>query len=86
MEKREIIVVSEHNIGTLCGIIFMRKIIQGPPLYIEIQIYSKHENEDLVPVEEETISTSPSPLEFHEVGPSKKEEDEEVNFQEPHFI
>ena len=33
----------------------------------------KHENEDLVVVEEETRSTSPSPLELHEVGPSKKE-------------
>ena len=50
------------------------------------QIYSKHENEDLVAVEEETISTSPSPLELHEVGPRKKEEDEEVHLQEPHFI
>ena len=46
----------------------------------------KHENEDLVAVEEETRSTSPSPLELHEVGPSKKEEDEEVHLQEPHFI
>ena len=33
----------------------------------------KHENENLVAVEEETRSTSPSPLELHEVGPSKKE-------------
>ena len=41
----------------------------------------KHENEDLVAIEEETRSTSPSPLEFHEVGPSKNEEDEEVHFQ-----
>ena len=32
----------------------------------------KHENEDLVAVEEETRSTSPSPLELHEVGPRKK--------------
>ena len=32
----------------------------------------KHENEYLVAVEEETRSTSPSPLELHEVGPSKK--------------
>ena len=39
-----------------------------------IQISSKHENEDLVAIEEETISTSPSPLDLHEVGPSKKEE------------
>ena len=46
----------------------------------------KHENEDLVAVEEETISTSPSPLDLHEVGPSKKEEDEEVHLQEPHFL
>ena len=46
----------------------------------------KHENEDLVAVEEETRSTSPSPLELHEVGPSKKEEDEEVHLQEPHFL
>ena len=43
------------------------------------QISSKHENEDLVAVEEETRSTSPSPLELHEDGPSKKEEDEEVH-------
>ena len=46
----------------------------------------KHENEYLVAVEEETISTSPSPLELHEVGPCKKEEDEEVHLQEPHFL
>ena len=46
----------------------------------------KHENEDLVAVEEETRSNSPSPLELHEVGPSKKEEDEEVHLQEPHFL
>ena len=51
-----------------------------------IQIYSKHENEYLVPFEEETRSTSPSPLELHEVGPSKKEEDEEVQLHEPHFL
>ena len=51
------------------------------------QISSKHENEYLVAVEEETRSTSPSPLELHhEVGPSKKEEEEEVHLQEPHFI
>ena len=43
-----------------------------------IQNSIKHENKYLVAVEEETISTSPSPLELHEVGPSKKEEDEEV--------
>ena len=36
----------------------------------------KHEHEYLVAVEEETRSTSPSPLELHEVGPSKKEDDE----------
>ena len=46
----------------------------------------KHENEDLVAVEEETRSTSPSPLELHEVGPSKKEEYEDSHLQEPHFI
>ena len=46
----------------------------------------KHENQDLVAVEEETRSTSPSPLELHEVGPSKKEEDEEVHLQEPNFL
>ena len=39
----------------------------------------KHEKEDLVAVEEETISTSPSPLELHEGGPSKKEEDAEIH-------
>ena len=27
--------VSEHDLGTLCGIIFMSTIIQGRPLYIE---------------------------------------------------
>ena len=52
----------------------------------ESQTSIKHENEYLVSVEEETISTSPSPLELHEVGPSKKEEDEEVHFQEPNFL
>ena len=26
--------VSEHDIGTLCGMIFMSTIIQVPPLYI----------------------------------------------------
>ena len=30
-----------------------------------MQMSIKHENEDLVAVEEETISTSPSPLELH---------------------
>ena len=51
-----------------------------------IQNSIKHEKEDLVAVEEETWSTSPSPLELHEVGPSKKEEYEEVHLQEPHFF
>ena len=46
----------------------------------------KYENEYLVAIEEETRSTSPSPLELHEVGPSKKEEYEEVHLQEPHFL
>ena len=46
----------------------------------------KDENEYLVAVEEETRSTSPSPLELHEVGPSKKEEYGEVHLQEPHFV
>ena len=46
----------------------------------------KHENEYLVVVEEETRSTSSSPLELHEVGPSKKEEDDEIHLQEPNFI
>ena len=50
------------------------------------QISSKHENKYLVAVEEETSSNSPSPLEIHEVGPSKKEEDEEVHLKEPHFL
>ena len=27
--------VSEHDLGTLCGLIFMRTIIQGPSLDIE---------------------------------------------------
>ena len=52
----------------------------------ERKISNKHENEDLVIVEEETRSTSPSPLELHEVGPGKKEEDKEVLLQEPHFL
>ena len=30
--------VSEHDIGTLCGIIFISTIIQGPPLCIETKI------------------------------------------------
>ena len=46
----------------------------------------KLENEYLVAVEEETRLTSPSPLELHEVGPRKKEEDEEVHLQEPHIL
>ena len=46
----------------------------------------KHENEYLVAVKEETRSTSPSPIELHEVGSSKKEEDEEVLSHEPSFI
>ena len=50
------------------------------------KISSKHENEYLVAVEEETRSTSPSPLEIYEVGLSKQEEDEEVQLQEPHFL
>ena len=29
--------VSEHDIGTWCGMIFISTIIQGPPLYIETQ-------------------------------------------------
>ena len=59
-------------------------------LYVESVAASqnsiKNESEDLVAVEEETRSTSPSPLELHEVGPSKKEEDEEVHLQEPNFL
>ena len=43
------------------------------------QTFIKHKNEGLVVVEQETITTSPSPLEIHEVGPSKKEEYEEVH-------
>ena len=54
--------------------------------FVASQNSIKHENEDLVVVEEETRSTSPSPLELHEVGPSKQEEDEEVHSQEPHFL
>ena len=54
--------------------------------FVASQISSKHENEDHVAVEEETRTTSPWPLDLHEVGPSKKEEDEEVHFQEPHFL
>ena len=47
--------------------------------FAAIQNSIKQENEDLVAVEEETRSTSPSPLEHHEVCPSKKEEYEEVD-------
>ena len=50
---------------------------------VAIQTSIRHENENLVAVEEETRSTSPSPLELHEVDPSKKEEYEEVHLQEP---
>ena len=50
------------------------------------KISNKHENEDLVVVEEETRSISPSPLELHEVRPTKKEEDEEVHLQEPNIL
>ena len=39
--------VSEHDIGTLCGLIFMSKIIQGPPLYIETQRAFVEEKEKL---------------------------------------
>ena len=34
-QKGDITVVSEHDLGTWCGLIFMSKIIQGPQLYIE---------------------------------------------------
>ena len=43
-------------------------------------------NQYLIVVEEERRSTSLSALELHEVGPSKKEEYEEVHLQEPHFL
>ena len=33
--KGDIKLVLEHDIGTWCGIIFISKIIQWPPLYIE---------------------------------------------------
>ena len=33
--KWDITVVSEHDLGTWCGLIFMSTIIQWPPLYIE---------------------------------------------------
>ena len=49
------------------------------------QISHNNEDEYLVIDNEEPISTSPSPLDLHEVGPSKKEDDEEVHLQEPHF-
>ena len=35
ISKRDITVVSEHDLGTLFGLIFMRKRIQGPALDIE---------------------------------------------------
>ena len=49
--------------------------------FVASQNSIKHENEDLVAIEEETRSTPPSPLELHEVGPTKKEKDEEVHLQ-----
>ena len=55
---------SHHYVGDI-EIIFQN--------FVASQISSKHENEDLVAVEQETRSTSPSPLELHEVCPSKKE-------------
>ena len=35
--KGEITVVSEHYLGTWCGLIFMSTIIHIPPLYIETE-------------------------------------------------
>ena len=37
-----------------------------------IQISHEHKDEDLVAANEEPRSTSQSPLELHEIGPSKK--------------
>ena len=37
IQKRDITVVSEHDLGTWCGLIFMITIIQWPPLYIKTQ-------------------------------------------------
>ena len=38
ISKRDITVVSENDLGTWCGMIFMSTIIQWPPLYIETKI------------------------------------------------
>ena len=50
--------------------------------FVAIQSPHKHEDEYLVIDNEEPRSISPSPLELHEIGPSKKEEDEEVHLLE----
>ena len=50
------------------------------------QISHEHKYEEIVVANEKPRSTSPSPLEIHEVVPSNKEEDEEVHLQEPHFL
>ena len=69
-----------------CSQIYVGDIEINFASFYASQTSIKHENEYLVAVEEETRSTSPSPLELHEFGPRKKEEDEEVNLQEPHFL
>ena len=56
-----------------CSHLYVGEIEINFEIFSEIQTSIKHENEDLIAVEEETRSTSPSPLEVHEVGPSKKE-------------
>ena len=54
-----------------CSHLYIREIDMAFEIVSTIQTSIKHENEDLVAIEEETRSTSPTPLELHEVGPSK---------------
>ena len=51
-----------------------------------IQIYHKHEYEDLVSDKQELILSSPSPLQLQEVDQIKKKEEEEVQSHEPYLI
>ena len=51
-----------------------------------IQIFHEHKYAYLVASNEETRSTSPSPVELQEVDQVKKKEEEEVPQQEPLFL
>ena len=50
------------------------------------KISHEHKYEEIVVAHEEPSSTSPSPLELQELSPRKREEYEEVSFQETHFL